>query len=116
MIPHKTLISLPFIASVFAQTLDVVRVLVEPVERQITLPGEVHAFLDVPIYAKVTGFAKRINVDRGSLVKEGDVLLTLEAPEMQAQILEAQSKVQAIRLQRAEAEAKLASAQSTYDS
>src|SRR5207245_5199872 len=37
------------------------------------------------------------------------------APEMQAQITEAQSKAQALGLQRAEAEAKLAGAQSTYD-
>jgi RND family efflux transporter MFP subunit len=59
---------------------------------------------------------KKINVDRGSIVKEGDTLMTLEAPEMQAQIAEAQSKAQAIELQWAEAEAKLASAQSTYDS
>ncbi len=54
-------------------------------------------------------------MDRGSLVKEGQILATLEAPEMQAQIAEAESKVQAVELQRAEAEAKLASVQSTYD-
>jgi len=86
------------------------------VDREIKLPGEIRPYLDVPIYAKVTGFAKKVNVDRGSLVKEGDVLVTLEAPEMQAQVVEAQSKVQAIRLQRTEAEAKLASALSTYES
>src|SRR5262249_18084811 len=64
---------------------------------------------------KVTGFVKQINVDRGSTVKQGQLLATLEAPEMQSQIVEAQSKAQAIELQRAEAEAKLAAAQSTYE-
>src|SRR5262249_20956689 len=64
---------------------------------------------------KVTGFVKQVNVDRGSVVKEGQLLATLEAPEMEAQIVEAQSKAQALELQRAEAEAKLAAAQSTYD-
>ena len=114
---HRQLICLCFVASVYAQApVDVIPVQVKAVDREIKLPGEIRAFLDVPIYAKVTGFAKKVNVDRGSLVKEGDVLVTLEAPEMQAQIVEAQFKVQAIRLQRAEAEAKLASAQSTYDS
>jgi len=73
-------------------------------------------YLDVPIQAKVSGFVKKVNVDRGSIVKEGEILVTLEAPEMQAQIAEAESKVQAIELQRTEAEAKLASVQSTYQS
>src|SRR5207248_7130873 len=58
---------------------------------------------------------KQVNVDRGSPVKQGQLLATLEAPEMQAQIVEAQSKAQSVELQRAEAEAKLAGAQSTYE-
>src|SRR5229473_250012 len=94
---------------------DVVRVISRAVERQVKLPGEFQPYLAVPIYAKLAGFVKRVAVDRGSMVKEGQVLVLLEAPEMQAQILEAQSKAQALGLQRAEAEAKLAAAQSTYD-
>lgn len=94
---------------------DVVRVISKAVERQVKLPGEFQPYLAVSIYAKLTGFVKRVAVDRGSMVKEGQVLVLLEAPEMQAQILEAQSKAQALGLQRAEAEAKLAAAQSTYD-
>src|SRR6266699_196235 len=94
---------------------EVVRVTSKAVERQVKLPGEFQPYLAVPIYAKLPGFVKRVAVDRGSTVKQGQVLLTLEAPEMQAQIAEAQSKAQAIGLQRAEAEAKLAAAQSTYD-
>src|SRR5213596_98665 len=99
-----------------AQTpVDVVRVASKAVERQVKLPGEFQPYLAVPIYAKLPGFVKRVAVDRGSAVKTGQVLVTLEAPEMQAQITEAQSKAQALGLQRAEAEAKLAAAQSTYD-
>ncbi|MBI3490782.1 MAG: efflux RND transporter periplasmic adaptor subunit [Acidobacteria bacterium] len=94
---------------------DVVRVASKSVERQVKLPGEFQPYLAVPIYAKLPGFVKRVAVDRGSTVKEGQVLVTLEAPEMLAHIAEAQSKAQALALQRAEAEAKLAGAQSTYD-
>lgn len=79
------------------------------------LPGEFFPDLGVPIHAKVTGFVKDVNVDRGSEVKQGQVLATLVAPEMTAQIVEAQSKVQAVELQRNEAEAKLAGVQSTYE-
>src|SRR6516225_4085633 len=95
---------------------EVVPIQAKGVQREVTLPGEILPYLDVPIQAKVSGFVKKVNVDRGSIVKEGETLLTLEAPEMQAQIAEAESKVQAVELQRAEAEAKLASAQSTYQS
>ena len=94
---------------------EVVRVTSKAVERQVKLPGELEPYLAVPMYAKLPGFVKRVAVDRGSTVKQGQVLVTLEAPEIQAQIAEAQSKAQALGLQRAEAEAKLASAQSTYD-
>src|SRR5262245_17913284 len=103
-------------ASALAQTpVEVVRVVSKAVERQVNLPGEFQPYLAVPIFAKVTGFVKHVNVDRGSAVKHGQLLATLEAPEMLAQLAEAQSKAQAIELQRAEAEAKLASAQSTYE-
>jgi RND family efflux transporter MFP subunit len=94
---------------------DVVRVVSRPVERQVKLPGEFQPYLSVPIFAKVSGFVRQVNVDRGSAVKKGQLLATLEAPEMQAQIVEAESKAQALALQRAEADAKLAAAQSTYD-
>lgn len=96
-------------------SVEVVRVVSKAVERQVKLPGEFQPYLAVPIFAKVIGFVKSVNVDRGSVVKQGQLLATLEAPEMLAQLAEAQSKAQAIELQRAEAEAKLASAQSTYD-
>lgn len=104
-----------FATTASAQTkVDVVHVASKPVERQVRLPGEFQPYLAVPIYAKVSGFVRRTNVDRGSIVKQGQTLATLEAPEMQAQIVEAESKAQALELQRAEAEAKLAAAQGTY--
>src|SRR6266568_3527601 len=99
-----------------AQTpVEVVRIASKAVERQVKLPGEFQPYLAVPIYAKLAGFVKRVPVDRGSTVKEGQVLVILEAPEMLAHIVEAQSKAQALGLQRAEAEAKLAATKSTYD-
>jgi len=54
-------------------------------------------------------------VDRGSVVKEGDLLVELTAPEMTSRIAEAESKVQAAVADRVQAEAQLAAAQSTYD-
>src|SRR5258708_18584020 len=105
---RRFLISLLLVTSLPAQgPVEVVSVEAKLIQREIRLPGEILPYLAVPIHAKVTGFVKKINVDRGSVVKEGETLATLEAPEMQAQIAEAESKAQAIELQRAETEAKL---------
>jgi membrane fusion protein (multidrug efflux system) len=54
-------------------------------------------------------------VDRGSIVREGDVLATLEAPELVAQRAEAQSKLQAAEAQLAGAQAKADADRGTYD-
>lgn len=63
----------------------------------------------------MTGFVDRILVDRGSQVKQGDLLVELSAPELKSQIAEAEAKVQAAESDRLQAEAQLAAAQSTYD-
>jgi RND family efflux transporter MFP subunit len=54
-------------------------------------------------------------VDRGSRVKQGDLLVELSAPEMNSQIAEAESRVQAAEADRLQAEAQLAAVQSTYE-
>jgi len=79
------------------------------------LPGEFLPFLSVSLHARVPGYVDRVLVDRGSIVKQGDLLVEMSAPEMAAQIASAQSKVQAADADRLQAEALLAAAQSTYD-
>jgi membrane fusion protein, multidrug efflux system len=106
------LLSMPLLAQT---PVECVRVISKSVDRQVRLPGELLPYLNVSIHAKVAGFVDRVEVDRGSAVKKGQVLVTLVAPEMETQIAEAQSKKQAVELQRAEAQAKLSSAKSTYD-
>jgi RND family efflux transporter MFP subunit len=51
--------------------------------------------------------------DRGSVVKQGDLLVALSAPEMKAQIAAAESKVQAADADRLQAQSKLASLEAT---
>lgn len=57
----------------------------------VKLPAELKPFEEVAIYPKVNGFVKNLYVDRGSKVKKGDLLLTLEAPEIESQLQAAQS-------------------------
>jgi len=78
------------------------------------LPGELQPYEVVAVYPKVTAFVDSISVDRGSVVKAGQLMARLVAPEIAAQRAEAQSKLQGAEAQRGEAEAKLASDESTY--
>ena len=87
----------------------------KPVSRTVDLPGEFLPFQTVAIHAKVPGYVDRVLVDRGSVVKQGDLLVELAAPEMKSQIAEGESKVQASEAERLQAEAQLAAARSTYD-
>src|SRR5262245_24426603 len=95
--------------------IDVVRVVEKPLDVQLSLPGELTAFQTVAIFPRVTGFVKSISVDRGSTVRAGEVLAVLEAPELVAQRLEAQSKVQALEAQLASARAKADADKSTSE-
>src|SRR5262252_8447372 len=81
----------------------------------VALPGELQPYEVVAVFPKVTAFVDWIGVDRGSVVKSGQLMARLVAPEITAQRAEAQSKVQAAEAQRTEVEAKLASDESTYE-
>lgn len=97
-----------------APTVTVVRVVSQTLNRQVSLPGDLAAFQDVELRAKVSGFIESIAVDRGSIVKKGVALAQMVAPELVAQRSEADAKVQSAQSQRLEAEAKLASDDATY--
>jgi len=57
------------------------------------LPGELMAFQQVDLYSKVNSFVKKLYVDVGSEVKTGQLLATMEAPEINAQLSGASSRL-----------------------
>jgi membrane fusion protein (multidrug efflux system) len=102
-------------ATAWPQGTELVAVVSKPVTRTIELPGEFQPFQSVEIHARVRGYVDRMLVDRGSVVKKGQLLAEITAPEMASQLAEAESKVQAAESDRAQAEAQLAAAQSTAE-
>jgi RND family efflux transporter MFP subunit len=96
-------------------TLDVVRVVQQPVDVTLAMPGQLDPYETVAVYPKVTGFVKNIRVDRGSRVRNGELMAELEAPELVAQRAEAQSKLQAAEAQLSVARSKADADASTYD-
>ncbi len=90
----------PAAASAATPVVIVVPVVSKELDREIRVTGELQAWRQVPLYPKVGGFVREIAVDRGSIVKAGDPLVLLDAPELAAR--------------RSEAEARLASAEATH--
>ena len=96
-------------------SLPVTTVVSRDFERTMRLPGDLVAYQDVAIHAKVEGFVERVDVDRGSVARRGTLLALIDAPELKARIAEADAKVQSADAQRLEAEAALVSEQSTFE-
>ena len=63
----------------------------------LTLAGAFKPFQDVDVHAKVAGYIKKIYVDVGSRVSEGQTLAVLEVPELAAQLAGADAAVRRAR-------------------
>jgi membrane fusion protein, multidrug efflux system len=57
------------------------------------IPGELIAFQQVDLYAKENSFVRKLSVDVGSEVKAGQLLATMEAPELNSLEAAAQSRL-----------------------
>lgn len=52
----------------------------------LTLPGNIQAYSDAPIYARTSGYMKRWYVDIGTTVKAGQLLAEIDTPEVEQQV------------------------------
>jgi len=66
--------------------------------RSITLPGDAVGYYQSALYAKVTGYLKDIQVDKGDPVKKGEVLANIEVPELRQRLDRARSNLEIQRL------------------
>lgn len=69
-----------------------------PITRNITLPGEVKAYQQATLYAKVAGYLKTIGVDKGDQVKAGALLAEIEVPELLADRARYQAELEVAEL------------------
>jgi len=61
-------------------------------QRELVLPGNVEAFTDAPIYARTSGYLKAWFADIGTTVKKGQLLATIDAPEVDQQLQQARAQ------------------------
>lgn len=67
-------------------TVAIVHPLAETPDEELVLPGSLQAFEDSPIYARTSGYLVRWYKDIGSRVKEGDLLATIDTPEIDQEL------------------------------
>ncbi len=66
-----------------------------PSSLPLTLPGETAAWYESVIYARVDGYVAKWNADIGDHVEKGQILATIETPELDAELVAAQAKLKA---------------------
>jgi RND family efflux transporter MFP subunit len=88
---------------------DVVPVTRASATRVLTLPGDARPFYETTLFARTSGYLKKWNVDIGDRVKQGQVLATIETPELDDQLKEAEAKADELA-----AEVKLSQAAATF--
>jgi RND family efflux transporter MFP subunit len=74
-------------------TVGVTKVTKKSLGREITLSSELVPFQEIDVYAKESGYVKKLLVDYGTHVKAGQVMAILEIPELEAQLQEDQAEI-----------------------
>lgn len=59
--------------------------------QELVLPGNVQAYIDSGIYARTDGYLKKWYFDIGARVNKGDLLATIESPEVDQQLAQARA-------------------------
>ena len=62
---------------------------------ELILPGDVQAWYEAPLYARVSGYLKNWYFDYGAEIKKGQVLAEIDAPDLDAQFAAAKSRLKA---------------------
>lgn len=79
-------------------------------ERITDQPGTVRAFERATLYAKVSGYLRELNVDRGDQVKKDQVLAQIYVPELDVAVLQADSSLKHSQALATQAEARIKAA------
>jgi len=66
----------------------------KPIVRQLTVSSELVPFQEIDVYAKESGYVKRLLVDYGSRVHVGQLMAVLEIPELEMQLRQDAAAIQ----------------------
>ena len=72
-------------------TVAVIHATTESTEEDLVLPGTMQAYVESPIYARTNGYLKEWYHDIGSRVRQGDLLVDIDTPEVDQQLSQARA-------------------------
>lgn len=96
-------------------TVAVVKVTRGDLSNNLVLTAEFEPFQEIDVMAKVSGYIREINVDIGDRVHEGQLLATLEIPEMQDDLARAAAAIQQASSELSTAQDELQNAEAAHD-
>jgi membrane fusion protein, multidrug efflux system len=94
---------------------DVMEVKPAPQSQTLTLPGETSAWYRTTIYSRVNGYLDKWYVDIGDRVKKGQVLATIDTPDLDSQLDAAKAELNAAEAETKVKEAEAEFARTSYD-
>lgn len=110
-VKKKTLLSAGAVANI-SDPSRVPRVLVQrvtagPIAHVVDLPGSLRSYYKANIYAKASGYIKKVLVDIGDRVKAGQLLAVIEEPELKKELAQSQASLAASEAGVTQAQAQL---------
>jgi RND family efflux transporter MFP subunit len=69
-----------------APTASVVKVAKQDISDRLEIASEFQPFQEINVYAKVSGYVQKLNIDWGTHVHRGEVMAVLEIPELEQQL------------------------------
>jgi RND family efflux transporter MFP subunit len=98
-----------------APTVAVAKVHRADLTRALAVTAEFRPYQEIEVHAKVAGYVKRIYVDVGDRVKEGQLIAVLEIPELQDEVQTAEASVSKSQEEIRRAQADLERTQSAHE-
>ena len=90
-IVHKLEMSHDDLCDKTPQSVAVAKVLRQDLTSEVPIPAEFRPYVESELHAMITGYVTQMNVDIGDKVKQGQILATLEVPELSAQLHNAEA-------------------------
>jgi RND family efflux transporter MFP subunit len=98
-----------------APTVAVVKATRRDMANELTIASELQPFQEIEVYSKVSGFIRKLHVDWGTHVHEGQLLAELEIPELHQQLQEDEASVRRSEQNCSRASEELKRAESSYN-
>jgi membrane fusion protein, multidrug efflux system len=105
----------PFVHGQATSHVEMAKVESRSLARTVPLTAELAPFLQTEIESRVPGYVERVLVDRGSVVRRGQLLVQLSAPEMSSQTSAVEATLHQAESDLSQAEAQAAAQASTYN-